>query len=195
MKLVHDWNMSWVGVGEWQDNSSTVPHLCCKNCYIALRSSGRWGNIYAGKTGSAEWPVGSHWMWTLNDVWVQVTALSRTRTFVNMDEFCNAEVCSPWHWFYSTYQTANTRRWSCCFNAGPPSTTLAQHWNHIGLAPGVSWEFCETQWRHRKAFWMLLGEVTEKMLYKSPSYIRHCIIEFHRILCLDVGQSWRRWWR
>ena len=27
----------------------------------------------------------------------------------------------------------------CCFNVGPPSSTLAQHWNSIGWMPRVCW--------------------------------------------------------
>ena len=42
-------------------------------------------------------------------------------------------------WRGATRESKHEAFTQCCFNVGPPSSTLAQHWNSIGLIPCVCW--------------------------------------------------------
>ena len=44
----------------------------------------------------------------------------------------------------------------CCFNVGPASKTVGQHWNSIGSMPRVCWEWLVFAELSRTSFWQLL---------------------------------------
>ena len=49
----------------------------------------------------------------------------------------NAPPSADGSWAGPSQQTLGINQ--CCFNVGPPSSTLAQHWNNIGLIPSNCW--------------------------------------------------------
>ena len=88
---------------------------------------------------------------------------------------------STQHWLNTSCLEAFTQ---CCFNVGPPSSTLAQHWNSIGWMPRVCWDVDDNSPVHHTLFYSTASPPTSgsspHRKYMCATQNIHCFPDLQR---------------
>ena len=96
---------------------------------------------------------------------------------------------TKWH-VAKTHPSKQEAFTQCCFNVGPPSSTLAQHWNSIGWMPLVWWDMINLQNPLHPAATMYC--CNKQHAGTAPGQWNHTSSTEHR---MAASQMWTHWWR
>ena len=73
----------------------------------------------------------------------------------------------------------------CCFNVGPPSATLAQHWNNIGWTSRVCWVVCKELVNNASSRFLHI------VLIKREAQARHRMTSGVTLPCTASQPQWQ----